>query len=48
LFEWAEIIEEHAAGVVGHEEVFPCRAVFEEKMDGEVIVEIFPDGYPLR
>ncbi|MGW3860667.1 hypothetical protein ACWEDZ_04195 [Streptomyces sp. NPDC005047] len=44
LFDWAEVIEEKAREVVGHDEIFPCWAVFEE-LHGEFVVEIFPEGY---
>ncbi|MFE2539015.1 hypothetical protein [Actinacidiphila glaucinigra] len=45
LYPWAEMIEDRAREVVGHADIFPCWAVFEESRTGEIQVEIFPEGY---
>ncbi|MEU3979670.1 hypothetical protein AB0465_18395 [Streptomyces griseoviridis] len=40
---WALDIDERALAVLGHNEVFPCNALFERMPDGSWEVEIFPD-----
>ncbi|WP_167503197.1 hypothetical protein [Streptomyces malaysiensis] len=44
LLEWALTVEARAVSVLGHADVFPCRAVFSEMPDGSLDVEIFPEG----
>ncbi|WP_326745336.1 MULTISPECIES: hypothetical protein [unclassified Streptomyces] len=46
LVPWALEVDEHARGVLGHSEVFPCNAWFERIPDGSWEVEISPYGGP--
>lgn len=44
LYPWAEDVEERAASL-GFGDLWPCTAVFEEKLGGVMVAEVLPDGY---
>lgn len=44
-WDWAEDVVDRARGLLGRDEILPCRVVFVPRDGGEFEIELRPEGY---